>query len=76
MDKPYPWAIKDTDALWQRTGKDLCKEWNVEQIADSLFSHGMEFMAYKDDEKSKECQDEKHVLIKELKRRIKKDCEK
>ena len=54
------------------TLKDNCKEWGIETIADSLFAHGMAYMNYGGNEaESKRVQDEKLILIKELKRRIK-----
>ncbi len=52
--------------------KDWCKDWTITEIANSIFSAGMGFMAnHGDDIKSKEFQAEKWILVKELKKRLK-----
>ena len=56
----------------KETLKDWCNEWTIEEIADSLFSTGMAFMNFSDgDEESEKCLEEKKILIKELKKRLK-----
>ena len=58
------------DKMKKESLKDWCKEWTVTNIAEHIFCNGMRFLAEKDDKESKMIQDEKWILIKELKRRI------
>lgn len=65
------YGYDNENIMRKETFKDWCKEWTVTDIAEHIFCHGMRFMAAKDDKESAMLQDEKRVLIKELKRRIK-----